>query len=338
MSSPSVFFLGATGYIGGSVLVDLKNAFPDINVTATTRSDSNAAALTSAGATPVVLDPKAADYREKITEFASKADIVVNAADCDDLPLTEALLKGLKRRKEESGKIPTLIHTSGIAVFFDDTKDGSYKPDDHFYDDSNEEDIKAITPQMLHGHVDVQILKAGQDGYVDTYIVCPGATNGAGWGPVTRASMYVKYVAGTVLQQKSAFKVGEGENVYGLVHIKDLTSFYVEVFRRALKLEGKASGGSPYTRYYIISKENVAFKTVQEAAASELVKRNLLPSKSIVTKTFEELGPLAILAAGNTLLNPNRARQDFGWEPKHPIFTETVAEDVDVALPALGLA
>jgi len=117
----------------GSLLVDLKKAFPYITITATTRSNSSASALTSAGATPVVLDPAAADYQEKIAELASKADVVINAADCDDLPLTEAILKGLKWRKEESGKVGTLIHTSGIAVFFDDTQDGSYKPDGHFY-------------------------------------------------------------------------------------------------------------------------------------------------------------------------------------------------------------
>ncbi|KLO11812.1 NAD(P)-binding protein [Schizopora paradoxa] len=338
MSSTSVFFLGATGYIGGSVLVDLKKAFPDISITATTRSNSSAAALSAAGTTPVALDPAAPDYHEKITDFSSKADIVINAADCDDLPLTEAILKGLKKRKEETGKVSTLFHTSGIAVFFDDTKDGTYKPDGHFHDDSNEDDIKAITPQMMHGHVDVPILKAGQEGYVNTYIVCPGGVNGAGWGPVSKVTIYVKYVVGTILQQKTAIKIGEGSNVFGFVHIKDLTSFYVELFRSVLKLDGKAVGGSPYTRYYIISKENVAFKSIQEGIASELFKRGLLPSKNLATKSFEELGPLAKLVAANTLLKPERARQDFGWEPKHPLIVETIAEDVDVALPALGLA
>ncbi len=77
----------------GSILTGLKKSFPDVNITATTRSNASAAGLTSAGATPVVLDPAAADYHEKITELASKADIVINAADCDDLPLTEAVLK-----------------------------------------------------------------------------------------------------------------------------------------------------------------------------------------------------------------------------------------------------
>ncbi len=120
--------------MAGSLLVDLKKAFPDVTITATTRSESSAAALISAGAIPVVLDPAAADYHEKTAALAAKADIVINTADCDDLPLAEAVLKGLKKHKEETGKVATLIHTSGAAVFFDDTTDGSYKPNGRFYD------------------------------------------------------------------------------------------------------------------------------------------------------------------------------------------------------------
>jgi len=118
----------------GSLLVDLKKIFPEVLISATTRSYSSAAALSSAGATPIVLDPAAVDYQEKIAELASKADIVINAADCDDLPLAEAILKGFKKRKEETGKVGTLLHTSGIAVFLDDTQDGLYKPAGHFHD------------------------------------------------------------------------------------------------------------------------------------------------------------------------------------------------------------
>lgn len=118
----------------GSVFVDLKKAFPEANFTATTRSSSGVQALTAAGAKAVVLDPATADYHETITNLASKSDVVINLADCDDLPLAEAVLKGLKLYKERTGKVTTLIHTSGTAVFFDDTKDGSYKPNGHFYD------------------------------------------------------------------------------------------------------------------------------------------------------------------------------------------------------------
>lgn len=50
-----------------------------------------------------------------IEEQASKADIVLNTADADDLELTKAILRGIKRTTA-GGKRPILIHTSGTGV------------------------------------------------------------------------------------------------------------------------------------------------------------------------------------------------------------------------------
>jgi len=191
---------------------------------------------------------------------------------------------------------------------------------------------------MPHGQVDVPILKAGQEGYVNTYIICPGAVNGAGWGPVSKASLYFKFVGGAIVQQKTAFKIGEGSNVFGFVNLKDLVAFYVSLLGRVLKLDGKAVEGSPYSRYYIVSAKNVSFNAVVTVIAQELHKRGVLSSTDIVTLSFEQLGPLAKLIAANTLVKPNRARQEFGWEPKHPSVTETIEDDTEGVLPALGVA
>ncbi|KLO11813.1 NAD(P)-binding protein [Schizopora paradoxa] len=336
MATKSILLLGATGYIGGSLLVDLKKTFPDVTITTPTRSNSSAAALSAVGATPVVLDAAASDYHAKISALASKADVVISAADSDDLPLAEAVLKGLKKHKEETGKVATLVHTSGVAIFFDETEDGTYKPNGHFYDDLNEDDIKAITAEMPHGHVDVPILKAGEEGFVNTYIICPGAVNGAGWGPVSKASIYFKFVGGTMAGQKTAFKVGEASNVFGFVNIKDLVSLYVTLVGKVVQLDGKSIEGSPYSRYYIATAESVPFKTIVSLLAPELHKRGALPKADIASFTYEQLGPLGKLIAANTLVKPNRARKEFGWEPKHPNITQTIVDDVNGLLPALA--
>ena len=42
---PSIFVLGATGYIGGSVLVGYKKAYPDYDYVALVRSESNIPAV-----------------------------------------------------------------------------------------------------------------------------------------------------------------------------------------------------------------------------------------------------------------------------------------------------
>ncbi len=72
---------------------------------------------------------------------------------------------------------------------------------------------------MRSNHICFSVIKAGQEGYVNTYIICPGAVNGAGRGPVGKASLYFKYVGITLLKRKTVFKIGEGTNVLGFVSI-----------------------------------------------------------------------------------------------------------------------
>ena len=78
------------------------------------RSPAHFEAISSAGATPIQGD---FSEHEKLSDLAEHADIVVNAAKSDDFKLTEALIKGLKKRKERGMGIGALIHISGAAMF-----------------------------------------------------------------------------------------------------------------------------------------------------------------------------------------------------------------------------
>ena len=128
----SIFILGATGYIGGqftsspflmnhlifvflgTFIVALKRTNPSLNITALVRSPTHFPAISAAGATPVQGD---FSEHDKLADLAEQADVVVNAADADDIKVTDALLKGLKRRKEGGKGVGALVHVSGTAVF-----------------------------------------------------------------------------------------------------------------------------------------------------------------------------------------------------------------------------
>jgi hypothetical protein len=73
---------------------------------------------------------------DKITELAAQADIVLNAADADDLPLTKAVLNGLQKRSASSGLKPILVHTSGTGVAADRAQ-GEYSEEKPLYNASN---------------------------------------------------------------------------------------------------------------------------------------------------------------------------------------------------------
>lgn len=120
---PSIFFLGATGYVGGSLFVALRKQRPDLHITAAVRSESAAAKITAAGATAVVVSN---DEHEIISQLAEKADLVLDLADSDNFPIVEDVLRGLKRKFEAGRGRGIFVHTSGAAIFLDGKLDGTF--------------------------------------------------------------------------------------------------------------------------------------------------------------------------------------------------------------------
>jgi hypothetical protein len=149
----TVFYIGATGYIGGmyhledyrlsiitgpdltttslplgAVLADLVQAYPDIKVTALVRNLAHSAALKANNNVVDVVEGSFSDIA-LITSKAREADITFNTGDSDDVELTKAILAGHKLRATEDKKSPAaLVHISGVAVFADGTTDGKHDP------------------------------------------------------------------------------------------------------------------------------------------------------------------------------------------------------------------
>jgi len=131
MSGPStstgktVFYIGATGYIGGTVLQHLLCSNPPSRITALIRDPHKAELLKKlkvpSGVTIDSLIGSLGDC-DKLTRAAEEHDVVFSMADCDDLPAMKAVLGGMKRRKAKTGEVPLLIHTSGTGVLVDDAR------------------------------------------------------------------------------------------------------------------------------------------------------------------------------------------------------------------------
>ena len=58
------------------------------------------------------------------------------------------------------------------------------------------------------------MLKAGEDGYVNTFIIAPAAVFGRGGGPVKKIG---PYLVGQYVQRGAASYIGEGSNRYSVV-------------------------------------------------------------------------------------------------------------------------
>ena len=78
-------------------------------------------------------------------------DLVINAADSDNTILRDALLRGFKKRFESGKGVGSLIHTSGVAIFWDGLLEGRYNPEARLWTvsaDTLSFNIYLLTPSL----------------------------------------------------------------------------------------------------------------------------------------------------------------------------------------------
>jgi hypothetical protein len=110
----------------------LRDQYPDFPVTVFLRNKSIDTYLyETAGVKRIVHGTF--DDKDKIAALAKDHDIVINVASSWDVPLSEAIVEGLKQQPE--GRKKTLIHMSGTGNFVDKRwKDGAYHAEAKIWD------------------------------------------------------------------------------------------------------------------------------------------------------------------------------------------------------------
>ncbi|KAI0056479.1 NAD(P)-binding protein [Artomyces pyxidatus] len=329
MSSKSVFILGASGYIGGSVFIALRERYPDLQFTALVRNPAHFDKLRAAGAAVV---PGSFTDVDIVAEQSYLADVVINAADADDLALTNAILKGIKRRADEGKPKGVLIHTSGSAVFLDGGKEGRFDPEARIWNDNNERDIKDITAAMIHGHVDVPILEAGNEGYVEAYIISPGAIVGDAKGPINNGTFFLKFLVQVYTMLQSSVYVGEGTNHFAIVHIDDVADLFLRVFERSQA--GVPEGESPYARYFLATSNGVEWKTIATSVGAALARRTVLADGTPKVVSVGDLDPSIQFLGSSERVEADRSKS-LGWNPRVIDLEDYVQPDIDAALDGM---
>lgn len=357
----------------GAILADLVRNFKDLQITAIVRNKVHIEAVRKLGVNVTVVEGKFGDA-ELIAKHARTADITINAAGSDDVPLTEAILAGQKARVVEDKKDrAALLHTSGVAVFAGKERDGSHHPDQKQWNDNKEKDIEAINADMLHGPVDELIMRASkgggaskegasQEGYTESYIVCPGAIVGPSSGPIPTVSLFCRFITKLALDHDQAVYVGEGSNVFYAVCLDDLIDLYRLVFARILSRE--FAKGSPYTRYYIGTSTPLVWKdiatsfgktlkqmgkiataeprsiNVTDLSKSDPTVTKLDPTKLDPSKPATKPDPtneLLVYTSASQNVQAERSKA-LGWKPRPVVLDDwTKVEYVKVAVPAPAL-
>ncbi|TXT07483.1 hypothetical protein VHUM_03203 [Vanrija humicola] len=338
----SILFLGATGYIGSTVLAAILAA------------DKESSSFTVLARNPTVLKGfEAIDSRIKgvqgslddhaaLSKLASEHDIVFNLADADGVESTKAILRGLKTRHEATGTRPILIHTSGTGVLSDNAA-GEYPGTEVFTDAEAEPSanppllpISALAPARFHRQVDLEIENADRAGYVYTYIIIPSTIYGisktvfSDKGLANPQSQQIPHITRFGIERGVPAQFGQGLNLWPNVEVHDLADLYALVYNAAIA----GPGDHGENGYYFGASGEHQLKDVYAAIGKELYALKLVSTPEPRTLDKDELKRFT---NGSVYLGSNsRARAvhsaRLGWKPKNvgnEPFIASIKEDVD---------
>ncbi|MFY1828683.1 NAD-dependent epimerase/dehydratase family protein [Myxococcus fulvus] len=294
----NLFITGATGFIGGTLAVDLKSRGHTIR--GLVRDEAKARKLAALGIEPVLGD---LDNVAVLTAEARRADGVINAASSDHEKAIRALIEGVKG----SGK--PLLHTSGSSVIGDDVKGDALSP--NVFD---EDTPFIVEPEKRARHeLDNSVLAApGARGIV----LCNTMIYGTGKG-LSRDSVQIPPLVAQARKSGVVRVVGKGVNRWSNVHIDDVSVLY------ALALE-KAPAGA----FYFVENGEASYAEIGEAIAARL-KLGPVQSWSVEEASREwGEGHARYSFGSNSRVRGKRARRELGWAPRHDSVTRWIREEM----------
>ncbi|KAF7980436.1 hypothetical protein HWV62_38278 [Athelia sp. TMB] len=323
--STKILVLGATGYLGGSIVTRLLEHPRAANFTiiALVRSEVKAQKLETLGITTVV--GSLSDH-DKLEGLVAQADVTIGTlvlndvaeqADADDLPATEAILRGLKRRFEDTGKAPILIHTSGTGVLIDNAK-GMFLTDT-IYSDTDIAKIEALPPTALHRNVDLAVVAADTAGYAKTYIILPPTVFGLATGKLVDIGVqnphsiqipgFIKY---TLARGKVGI-VGEGKNVWGVVHHDEVVDLFIVLLDAVLSNPETSHGREGF---YFADNGEFTHREFVDAVSAALADKGVVELAEPTPFAEEEYKQMPLLGffGTNARARPDRSRA-LGWKP-----------------------
>ncbi|KAF2405009.1 NAD(P)-binding protein [Trichodelitschia bisporula] len=249
MAEPKVLIVGASGYIGGSILAQLLQstlpAVTKVSFSALVRSEPQAAKLTALGVDPILF--KDLDDAETIIQAASQHDGVLSAAPGFHPGVAKSLITGLGRRKAETGGDVFYIHTTGTSDFSDTPISGDYTESRTFKD--TDEDLYAYLRAREKHHpylqrtTDITVVETGRETGVRTVAVMSPTIYGRGRGFAHTESIQLPDLVKHAVKVGAVEYIGDGEGTWDYVHIDDLVKLYELVLALAVEKDPRLPTG-----------------------------------------------------------------------------------------------
>ncbi|KAF2772954.1 NAD(P)-binding protein [Teratosphaeria nubilosa] len=322
--APKVFITGITGYIAGDATFDLYQKHPEYEYAALVRSQEKAETVRKAyPSIRIVLG--SLDDSNILTEEASKADIVLHAADASDHEgAAKAIAQGLitGHSKDNTGY---WLHTGGTGILtFADSNSGKLGEwsEKQYNDWTAVQELTGLPDDAFHRNVDKIVLEAGTKhaDVLKTAIVCPPTIYGTGRGPVSGRGRQVYELSKLILKEQFIPIIGQGRARWDHIHIHDLSDVYVRLVEKAAakNTDPEIWGAKGY--FLTESGEHIwgglAEQIGRKAEELGLVQKKLEKQPLDKDRALEVAGFEAVSWGLNSRGKGGRAQKTLGWQPK----------------------
>lgn len=317
-----VFITGISGYIGGQLATDLSRTHPELYLVGLVRNNEQFHKVKARLPEVEVVLGDLSSF-EILLEEAKKADVVIQAADCDNIPALETLIKGLS----QGGKSGSYIHLSGAASTAE-APNGYGAVSSRIYDDIRDiVEITTFDSSHIHSDSDQAVIREGNAWCVKIALLLPTVVYGEGEGPIKTTSMTFPWLEQAIVKRGKGFTVGGGKNSWGGVHVKDVSAAFIKVVEDALRPDGRKMTWGPEAIYYVVA-DNYIFAEVVPKLVEVLKKKGLVQSNEIEQLSVEESTKIhphgAFVWGSNSRCQASRL-QEFGWRPTAPTFWENLS-------------
>lgn len=336
-----ILLIGATGYIGGTVLDQLirriEPSIESLTIDVWVRTNGAAEILHKGYGNRVrpILWNGFTDL-SSVTDTARNYDIVINAGTGFIADGATALVQGLAGRTAPGLPVPWIIHTSGCSNLADRPLTRPAYPD-RVWDDANG---KAVYEFLEHEDAhdpyaqrttEISVLAAAEEAGVQAVSVNSPCLFGMGTGLFNRQSFIIPLFMSYVVKHGHGFKLNETAN-FDWVHIEDAAEVYVLLVRAILEREDHGVGFIPTGKNGIISTAvgRVLQTEMMQLCLETAFNAGLLPredtpnDKQILKVDLKELADeimsgLVDMAerswAGHKVMTGTKAKRLLGWNP-----------------------
>jgi nucleoside-diphosphate-sugar epimerase len=334
----------------GAFVKGFRQAYPETKTTVYLRTTVLGEAIRSLPNTTVVHGDLEKDLDE-LKSLISEHDIVINMANSRDTTINSAIVDAIRNRKSSSKGI--LLHLSGTGNFSDNSKEGIPSTAAGYFVDTNPDQVRRINSTMApNGPSDEILIKAALDGDAIVYFVCPAGIYGASEDHIARlagesASKYYNTPgvwAGWMIQNIETLGfspyVGPGNNIFWTVHVDDVVSLIMLVYKRIVKVGQKYKPEDVTKNWYIAATQQHEPKNVAEAFGEMMARKGKIPQGAVRSVPYDQAGITARYVppqdfhelfllkgrylAGNMLIKAENGQQNLGWQPNAPTLYEVL--------------